>query len=134
MPISWSQDLSVGVKEIDEQHKVFVGILSDLYNLMFKGATEPEMSSLIKQLESYTTFHFATEERYFDKFNYEFSDEHKREHRELEARVADFKVRLKNEGEVVLSELLDFLENWLVEHLEIQDKKYTTCFNNHGLA
>lgn len=134
MPISWSQEMSVGVKEIDEQHKVFVGILSNLHDLMFKGATEPEMSLLIKQLESYTTFHFATEERYFDKFDYEFAAEHKKEHRDLEAQVVKFKEKLKNEGTAVLVELLDFLENWLVGHLEIQDKKYTTCFNTHGLS
>lgn len=134
MPITWSQEMSVGVKEIDEQHKVFVGIMSDLYNLMFKGATEPEMSTLIKQLEAYKTFHFATEERYFDKFSYELADEHKSEHRKLEAKIAELKLRLKNEGETALSDLLDFLEDWLVEHIEINDKKYTTCFNKNGLS
>lgn len=126
--------MSVGVEEIDGQHKIFVGILSDLHDLLFRGATEPALSLLIKQLESYALFHFATEERYFDKFNYELADEHKKIHRDLENSIANFKLRLEKEGTDILRELLDFMEEWLVDHLEIQDKKYTACFNEHGLV
>lgn len=134
MPIiPWTSDLSVNVKEIDEQHKTFLGILNSLYELMMEPEASREIKDILRQLEAYTTFHFATEEKYFDKFNYEFAEEHKKEHRKLLVKMEEFNKRLDSEGSLVLSGLLDFLSDWLVGHLSNQDKKYTKCFNEHGL-
>ncbi|MFZ2310796.1 MAG: bacteriohemerythrin [Patescibacteria group bacterium] len=134
MLIQWTDDLSVGVKEIDEQHKIFLNILNDLCNTSCSAHPSSEIASILKQLTAYVSFHFATEEKYFDKFNYEFSAEHKEEHQKLLTRVAEFNQRFATEGDAILSELLDFLEDWLIDHLSGQDKKYTKCFNEHGLA
>ncbi|HOZ37031.1 MAG TPA: bacteriohemerythrin [bacterium] len=133
MPISWNNDLSVNVKEIDAQHQVFLKILANVTELLCRPERVEELDDLMRQLESYMAYHFATEERYFDEFDYEFGEEHKAEHRELAARVAKYKSRYKAEGDSILPEVVDFLEDWLVEHLESQDKKYTQCFNSHGL-
>jgi len=35
------------------------------------------------QLVNYGNFHFATEEKYFDEFNYEDTEEHKKRHQEF---------------------------------------------------
>jgi len=32
MLIEWSDDLSVGIQEIDEQHKVLVGLVNDMHD------------------------------------------------------------------------------------------------------
>jgi hemerythrin len=134
MLIQWTDDLSVGVKEIDDQHKIFLSILNDLCNTSCSLHPALEVASILRQLTAYASFHFATEERYFDKFNYEFSAEHKEEHKKLLAKVAEFDQRFITEGDAILSELLDFLEDWLVDHLSGQDKKYTKCFQEHGLV
>ncbi|HRY63702.1 MAG TPA: bacteriohemerythrin [Patescibacteria group bacterium] len=133
MPILWSDDLSVNVKEIDDQHWTFLGILNGLYDVLRQPEREIELTGLVHQLESYAAFHFATEERYFDKFDYPWADEHKEEHRELLTKILKLKNRYESEGEAILPELLDFLENWLTDHLATQDKKYTKCLNDHGL-
>jgi len=134
MPIPWTKDLSVGVKEIDEQHQEFVKILNSLYEVMLEDEPAPELASILKQLTAYATFHFATEEKYFDKFKYALSDEHKNEHKKLLDQIGVFNKRFETEGENVLSELLSFLEDWLVDHLSVQDHKYTECFNKNGLC
>ena len=133
MPIAWSDDLSVNVKEIDDQHQVFLGILNNLYDVAHRIEERDELANILRQLVAYAAFHFATEEKYFDKFDYEWADEHKEGHRELLARALKFKERYAAEGEEVLVELVEFLEDWLREHLTKEDKKYTKCFNNHGL-
>lgn len=133
MPIPWSKDLSVNVKEIDEQHETFLTILNSLYLVLKKDDSDQEISNTLKQLLSYTNFHFATEEKYFDKFNYEFSDEHKKAHQDLKIEVGKFQKRFEAEGSQILFDLLDFLENWVVGHLIGHDKKYVNCFNENGL-
>lgn len=134
MPIiPWINNFSVNVKELDEQHKVFIELLNSLYEIMLKPESSQEIRDILHQLITYTTFHFATEERYFDKFNYEFAIEHKNEHRKLLLEVAEFNKRLDSEGDRVMTELLNFLGDWLANHLDTQDKEYTKCFNEHGL-
>lgn len=134
MPISWTKDLSVGVKEIDEQHQVFLKILNSLYDIVCSVDSAPELSSILSQLNAYTAFHFATEEKYFDKFHYEFTVEHKEEHKKLLAQVEVFNKRFAVEGKNILPELLNFLEDWLVDHLSTQDNKYKECFKKNGLS
>lgn len=29
--ITWSQELSVGIRELDEQHKILIGLINQLY-------------------------------------------------------------------------------------------------------
>ncbi|NMB48443.1 hemerythrin family protein [Candidatus Kuenenbacteria bacterium] len=133
MPISWSDDWSVNVKEIDAQHQTFLKILASIAELLYRPERAEELDDLMRQLESYMLYHFATEERYFDEFDYELAEEHKAEHRDLAAQVLKYKTRYKSEGDSILPEVIDFLEDWLVDHLATQDKKYTRCFNEHGL-
>lgn len=134
MPIPWTKDLSVGVKEIDDQHQVFLKILNSLYEVVVHADSAPELASILNQLNAYAAFHFATEEKYFDKFNYEFTAEHKKEHQKLLAQVENFNKKFKSDGVGVLPELLNFLEDWLVDHLSAQDNKYKECFKKNGLS
>jgi hemerythrin len=59
MPIPWTSELSVGVKEIDEQHQVFLGILNDLCDVMCHCDSDSEIASILRQLSAYTSFHFC---------------------------------------------------------------------------
>lgn len=133
MPIPWTPELSVGVEEIDHQHQIFLGILNSLYEIVYKAERKKELVNILRQIEAYAIFHFATEEKYFDKFDYELAEGHKKKHAELLESVLKFKERYVAEGEEVLAELIGFLEDWLVDHLAKEDKKYTQCFNSHGL-
>jgi len=133
MPIPWTDDFSVNVKEIDDQHKKFLGMLNSLYIILHKAEYGSELKEILQELKAYKEFHFATEEKYFAMFNYELTEEHKEEHQKLSLKVEEFISRFNNGDEDILFDLLNFLEDWLVIHLNNQDKKYTKCFNDHGL-
>jgi len=133
MPIQWTKENSVNVKELDEQHKQFIGILNSLYDAVYHVENRNQLKDILDKLTNFANLHFKTEESYFDKFNYENSEEHKIEHAKLKAQVAEFYKKFEDGKAEITVELLDFLEDWLVDHLGIQDKKYTDCFNNHGL-
>ncbi len=130
--IEWSKDYSVNVKLIDDQHKHFVGIMNLLYKKIQSNKTD-RIPEIIDEPVSYAETHFETEEKYFKEFNYDGTDEHKMEHNKLKERVSEFLSRKNTDSLNFAFELLDFLENWLVDHLANMDKKYTQCFNDHGL-
>lgn len=133
MAIQWNESHSVNVKEIDEQHKNFIRILNKMYDLVYQKIDQAKLKIILDELVAYAEKHFYTEEVYFDKFNYEHSQEHKEEHSKLKSQIKDFYKRFEAGEAEISTELLDFLENWLVDHLDIQDKKYINCFNEHGL-
>lgn len=131
--ISWIKEYSVGVELIDDQHKYFLSLLDELFDAIVSLDTELRLGSIITRLTEHAMAHFATEEKYFDEFDYEGADDHKRRHRDLMDRVMEFQ-RLFNEGRVdIASELVEFLEGWMIDHIMEVDKKYVPCFIAHGL-
>jgi hemerythrin len=131
MPLQWTPDLSVNVKEIDEQHKHFIAMMNDFYGASRNINDSHELNRLFADLLKYAELHFSTEERYFDLCKYEASEEHRNEHYEMREKLTAFMNKLENGGDILL-DLMDFLEDWLVIHLGEYDKKYTKCLNDHG--
>lgn len=129
--IKWRDDYSVGVGIIDGQHRHFIKIADRLYRCITENNAKcyPE---ILKELQNYADFHFSTEERYFEEFGYEGAAEHKAVHDKLRARITKF----TNDDGVLLEDgykLLEFLEEWLVNHLEKMDKKFAGVFRQNGL-
>jgi hemerythrin-like metal-binding protein len=131
--IEWSKKYSVGVEMFDEQHKVFFGIINDLYASIMERKEREVLGDIFEQLLKYTDFHFESEERYFDEFHYEHAVEHKEAHRLLTERLLALKTRWDEGALDNPYELLDFLEDWLVEHIMGMDRQYHECFHAHGL-
>ena len=132
--IIWKSEYSVGVKEIDLQHQHFIGLLNETYEAFEKPQPKEFVQNLIIRINDYAILHFGTEEKYFDKFNYEFSDEHKEQHKKLISDLEALTINFESNGVGVVPELVDFLDRWLLEHLAVYDRKYIPCFKAHGLS
>ncbi|MFZ5805579.1 MAG: bacteriohemerythrin [Verrucomicrobiota bacterium] len=131
--IEWNNSLSVNVAEIDKQHQQLVNMINELNDAMKSGKGKDVLNDILTKLIKYTQGHFATEEKYFDKFNYPDTEAHKEEHRALVQQVSDFKKQFDS-GTVGLSvQIMEFLSNWLKKHIQGTDKKYSACFNANGL-
>ncbi len=131
--MKWIDDYSVCVEEIDNQHKSLINTINELFEAMKLGRANDVLAEIIDNLIKYAAIHFDTEERYFDQFNYEFSADHKEEHRKFEEEVVKFKAGFEA-GNIILSmELFKFLKNWLINHMIGEDQKYKQCFRENGL-
>lgn len=131
--LEWKDEFSVGVVEIDNQHKKMVEIINYLVDIIGRTPDEEEVKRIIGDIVKYKAEHFATEEKYFHQFNYEGTVEHEQRHREFNEQIT--LLQAKNEGDAIgfAFELVEFLEDWLIGHLLTMDKKYTQCFHEHGL-
>jgi len=131
--IQWNNSLSVNVAEIDRQHQRLVEILNDLTDAMRQGKGKDILGKIISGLVSYAGTHFKTEEKYFDLFDYPEANSHKKEHADFTKKVVEFKAGFDS-GKLGLSiEVMDFLSNWLQNHIKGVDKKYGPFFNDKGL-
>ncbi len=131
--ITWSDNLSVNVGEIDMQHKKLVVMINELYDAMKIGKGKEITGKILDGLVSYTATHFNQEEKYFTKFSYPDADNHKKEHAAFVKKVTGFKKEFET-GKVTLTiEVMNFLSDWLFKHIKITDKKYSKFFNEKGL-
>ena len=130
----WDTKYSVGVRELDSQHKVLVDLLNELFDAMQAGKTNDILGKIIKKLVDYTKTHFATEERYMQQYSYPDLASQKKEHEAFTAKVLAFQEQFDS-GRMALSvSVTSFLKDWLVQHISGSDKKYGPFFNSKGLS
>ena len=133
-PLEWEEKYSVGVKLIDDQHKKMFATINELIAILNTKPTNDQVSEIIKSLIEYKKYHFATEEKYFAEFGYEGAEEHKEKHALFSARLEEMTARNGEDSVSLAFELVDFLEDWLIDHLMVIDRKYIPCFKEHGLS
>ena len=129
----WDSSYSVKVTEIDDQHKIIIEFINDLERAISEKDTSQTITGILKGLFKYTVDHFAIEEQYFRRFNYAKTELHIHEHQQLVKRVnqyvADFEMSLEFDAE----DFLNFLRDWLIDHIMSSDKEYIQCFTKNGL-
>lgn len=131
--LSWNESLSVGVREIDEQHKQLIKMLNDMHEAMVRGEGSSVLKPVLNGLIQYTRSHFATEERYMKQFTYPGLAAHKEEHDALTWKVQDLQQKFEAGHTLITVETFTFLKTWLVTHIQGTDKKYSPFFAEHGL-
>lgn len=88
------------------------------------------IGKILSGLDDYAVFHFKTEENYFDRFGYPGTAAHKKEHGDFDKKVSDFKSDF-DQGKIGLSiQLMNFLRDWLQNHIQGVDKKYGPFLNS----
>jgi hemerythrin len=115
--LTWDKTLSVDVPEIDEDHRRLVDLFNILNHSVVDGDATQYIEAVMEELISCTVWHFRHEERLMLKYGYEGFMEHKSEHEELIASAKALQQKLLDEGKLVLSEDIQFLENWLTGHI-----------------
>lgn len=94
---------------------------------------QEELGGILDKLIQYAGYHFQTEEKYFEEFGYSEKEEHIAEHNKFKEKVLDIHKKHKDEEMELSFELVDFLEDWLLDHLMTMDRKYVELFKSKGL-
>lgn len=131
--ITWSDKYSVNIGSIDKQHKKLVDIINRLHKAMLDKKTKDEMGIILNELIDYTVEHFGYEEELFTKYSYPGTLLHKKEHKDLVGKVSDFKNEFTAGKGAVSMKLLSFLKDWLINHINGTDQKYSDFLIEKGV-
>lgn len=132
--IAWSEKYNVQIKEIDNQHKVLVGMINDLHDAMKQAKSKEISLQIINKMAEYTKYHFSTEEKYMRRFEYPDYPGHQLEHEKFVRNVLKFRDDYENGKAGVSYDILNFLKDWLVGHIQLTDQKYAPLFIEKGLS
>lgn len=116
--LTWNDaTMSVGIDEVDAQHKTLLELTNNTEAAVAAGATREQAAQALQRLCDYVVEHFATEEALMDPDAYPEYDQHMTEHMECTNLALDF-LQAVNEGkDVDLKAFLDFAQNWISNHI-----------------
>ncbi|WP_085317246.1 bacteriohemerythrin [Derxia lacustris] len=121
--VHWSDEFSVGIPEVDEQHRGLFELVNRVYEAALHHASSAEVREIVDALEHYTVLHFADEERYMLHARYPDFPSHKTKHDDFVARVRIEKQRLQA-GFPLELDIVNFLSDWLVSHIQRADRDF----------
>lgn len=132
--IQWSDVFSVNIKLIDEQHKQLFRIINDLHSAWKENRPSEAIGNIFSGLVEYTDKHFKQEEELFDRYGYPETPSHMEAHRALVGKAVEIKDKFAKGQLKVDAEVMNFLKNWLNNHILRVDKKYSAFLNGKGVV
>lgn len=132
---TWKDSYSLGIKDIDMQHKRLLEIGMDLFELMSSKERRQsdkydEIMESLHQLKEYTIYHFDFEEELLKKSGYKELDDHIAEHSDFIAKLDDLEDQdIDTFQNKVTMELIDYVAKWIGSHILDTDKKYVPFLN-----
>lgn len=118
----WDEVLSVGVDEIDDDHRKLVDLFNLLSHSLTEGAAKEYLEAVLDELVNCTAWHFSHEERLMIQYGYKGFAEHRAEHEELLRSVRKLQ-HLIQAGKDIDTKDIEFLKQWLTSHIFSTDMK-----------
>jgi len=120
--IEWNdKKFSVGVDIIDSQHKTLIGYINELAEIIENNNSMEDIRLIFVKLVEYTKYHFDTEEAYFASLNNSDLHLHQLQHKHF---IEQLNTLIKQPPRDITSDVLDFLLDWLVIHIQCEDRKF----------
>ena len=118
--IEWDSSLSIGIKLIDEQHKMLIQRLRDLSRAIEMSQGEVETAKTLDFMVDYTDFHFSTEEKHMLEQDYPGLEHQKQQHAEFKGHLKGLVEDFEEEGPTkALGTFINvFLLNWLIKQIK----------------
>lgn len=131
--VTWSDEYSVNIREIDSQHKKLVKLINSLHAEADEKDLHKTVGDILEELIKYTVYHFSFEESLFARYSYPETRIHIRAHTDLIEQIKTFLNEYHSRGNVLPADLINFLRSWLIDHIVGEDKKYSSYLNSKGV-
>ncbi len=133
MAMTWKDSYSVGVAEIDRQHKKLIDMINTLHQAMSQGKGKQVVNAVLADLANYCATHFRQEEKFMADAGYPELDAHREKHQKMTQKVLALQADVKAGKATITMEVMRFLEQWLDKHILGTDKKYGPYLNAKGI-
>lgn len=136
MPIQWTQQLSVGVEQIDEEHRELFDRVNRLLEAMAKAKARDELAPLVAFLSDYVSTHFGGEQRLMQQYRYPDTAEHLAQHAYFVGEFKALAAELDKGGPTALVtiKLNRLLCDWLRDHVGTTDRKVGEFLRSAGMT
>jgi methyl-accepting chemotaxis protein/hemerythrin len=132
--MEWDNSFATNVSKFDSEHRTLFTMVNDLHDAMQQKRSREAVGSVLNRLIDYTANHFAGEEDQMRRTNFPDFNAHKREHEKLVEQALGLKAKFEAGETLHTQSVIEFLQNWLVNHIKGVDKLYGPHLNKNGIA
>lgn len=128
--LAWKPEYSVGIDNIDNDHKKLLELIRRLFKAIRTVGSQEEAVKILEELANYTNTHFKREEELLAGHDFPDLENHKKEHEVMINKVREFQSKFSQNETKVSQEILGYLQEWLVNHIMVTDKQYVPFLEN----
>lgn len=129
--IEWREEFSVGVAEVDHEHRELVTMINALHDAMDAGASRDDIINALGEIYAQISAHFALEEKFMRESRYMAYAEHKEDHEILLDDLRDIMDQVEDDGSYNETRLSRDLSYWFSEHFRTHDARLHTHTHAH---
>lgn len=123
--IIWEDGFSVGNDDMDMQHMKLIGMINELIEHRDEMENNSEVvSDILTKMTDYIKYHFSSEETYMKSIDFPEIVSHELEHLDFIEKTTNFCLGTLTFDKSVYDEVLNFLKEWLLNHILKSDMKY----------
>lgn len=132
--LGWSDTLLTGVESIDAEHKALVALANDLDAALEAKKSGDQINAVMMSLYRYATTHFGNEERLMRAIDYPDYSLHRGEHVQFLNKLDEFSYKVQANIAEVAKIVLDFLTDWLQDHISRSDVELGRYMAENNIA
>ena len=131
--IRWHDEYSVGVQRIDSHHRRLFEIANSVLDQMERQCLDADVAETMGLLREYARFHFSEEEGLMIRYKFPDLTAHRVRHARLLDQLTDLQAAVAEGRGYSESEVLTFLQEWIVGHTLADDRRAAVYLNSRGL-
>ena len=131
--IVWTNGFSVGVADLDEQHRKIIDLINKLIQVQDLSVDSQVLQDALAEMLKYSGQHLRYEEKLLLDNSYPDFDNHKKFHEEYMHKVGRFSISAMEADNTVPRDVINYLKNWWEHHILIEDMKYRSFFKDKGI-
>ena len=131
--LKWSDDYSVGITSIDDQHKKLINLINQLQTAIDYSTGGAYEREALDELVDYTKTHFSYEEGLMEQNEYPDFVAHKAQHVKMIKVVENVLAEYEKDPDTAMSNAVSYLKDWLIKHINGTDKEYSRYLISKGV-
>lgn len=129
----WREDYSVKNQEMDGHHKALFEKARNLVEVIDENEEHAVIEKVLNFLIQYAEFHFKAEEVLMKQHNFPDYENHCKQHNSFLKKIHELKEQFKSRDIEMDMDFIDFLKNWVINHILTEDRKYGQFLNRKGV-
>jgi hemerythrin len=123
--VSWTEDMTVHVEKIDDQHRELIKRFNQLGEAVWEGKGKEAVGDMIKFLAEYTVEHFSDEEELMRIYEYPKAESHRQAHKDFVKKVGDLinDLHAREFDSPLVISVVNKLGDWTRMHIRVMDKE-----------
>jgi hemerythrin len=122
--LHWNPNLSIGIAEVDREHREFVDLVNLLHAELGPARTGPAVAAFVRRVQADVAAHFAGEEQAMRERRYDALAEHRASHVHLLEELHDLQRELEAGRPLNDERFARWLSASLADHFQLHDARF----------